>query len=69
MSKVNTLFAYFSKTPKKTDDNQVLSPKNNNTPKSKTSTGTPDSVKQHSKNGDITPGKRKRANFASLTVC
>lgn len=50
MSKVNTLFAYFSKTPKKTEDNQVLSP-NNNT-KSKTN-GTP-AGKQHSKNGDIT---------------
>lgn len=56
MSKVNTLFAYFSKTPKKTEDNQVLSP-NNNT-KSKTN-GTP-AGKQHSKNGDITQGKTEK---------
>lgn len=64
MSKVNTLFAYFSKTPKKTEDNQVLSPKNNT--KSKTSNGTPDAGKQHSKNGDIPQGKTEKGPILLL---
>lgn len=62
MGKVNTIFSYFSKTPKKTTENQVLSPKtptnsgsnlqaasNNTTPTS--------SKKTNEKNGEITPGK------------
>ncbi|CAI9720918.1 mismatch repair Msh6 [Octopus vulgaris] len=62
MGKVNTIFSYFSKTPKKTTENQVLSPKtpnnsgsNSNVQAASNNTTPTSSKKTNEKNGESTP--------------